>query len=76
MNQVISKRMVKPLSAMRQNRALLAAALVGAAFGVTYSWITTKTMFSDNIMIIEVPVGQILGYVGLAAVALYGVSFS
>jgi hypothetical protein len=72
--------MVKPLSAIRQNRALRAAApvgaMVGAAFGVTYGWITTKTMFRDSIMIMDAPVGQFLGYVGLAAVAIYGVSFS
>jgi putative ABC transport system permease protein len=44
-------------------------ALVGVAFGVTYGWITTKTMFSDNSFVMRMPVGQLLAYVGLAAVA-------
>jgi putative ABC transport system permease protein len=47
----------------------LVGAMVGVTFGVAYGWITTKTMFSDNELVMRLPVGQLLGYVALAAVA-------
>jgi putative ABC transport system permease protein len=47
----------------------LVGAIVGVAFGVTYGWITTKTMFHDNTLVMRLPVGQLVGYVALAALA-------
>ncbi len=44
-------------------------ALVGISFGVTYGWITTALMFHDNALVMHVPVGQLTGYVALAALA-------
>jgi putative ABC transport system permease protein len=45
-------------------------ALVGVGFGVLYGAVTTQTMFSTTIApIITVPVGQLLGYVAIAALA-------
>jgi putative ABC transport system permease protein len=47
----------------------LVGAVVGVAFGVLYGWITTGVMFKENDLVMQVPVGQLVGYVALAAVA-------
>jgi putative ABC transport system permease protein len=44
-------------------------ALVGISFGVTYGWITTRLMFRDNSLVMHVPLGELAGYVALAALA-------
>jgi putative ABC transport system permease protein len=44
-------------------------ALVGISFGVTYGWITTRLMFRDNSLVMHVPLGELAGYVVLAALA-------
>jgi putative ABC transport system permease protein len=44
-------------------------ALVGTLFGVVYGWATTKVMFVGIHPILTVPVPQLLGYLGLAALA-------
>ncbi len=44
-------------------------ALVGVGFGVLYGTVTTQTMFTTITPIITVPVGQLLGYVAIAALA-------
>jgi putative ABC transport system permease protein len=44
-------------------------ALVGVGFGVLYGTVTTQTMFTTIKPIITVPVGQLLGYVAIAALA-------
>src|SRR5205809_375997 len=64
--QLPSQHIERPLA---DTALALVGALVGVAFGVAYGWITTKTMFSDNSFVMRVPVGQLLAYVGLAAVA-------
>lgn len=44
-------------------------ALVGISFGVTYGWITTRLMFRDNSLVMHVPLGELAGYIALAALA-------
>jgi putative ABC transport system permease protein len=44
-------------------------ALVGVGFGVLYGTVTTQTMFVNITPIIAVPVGQLAGYVAIAALA-------
>jgi putative ABC transport system permease protein len=44
-------------------------ALVGISFGVIYGWITTRLMFRDNSLVMHVPLGELAGYVALAALA-------
>ncbi len=44
-------------------------ALVGVSFGVLYGWATTRVMFSGVHPIVTIPVGQLVGYVALAALA-------
>jgi putative ABC transport system permease protein len=44
-------------------------ALVGVGFGLLYGWATTRVMFTGFAAVITVPVGQLLGYVALAALA-------
>jgi putative ABC transport system permease protein len=60
------------LRAMLLTEALLmgvVGALVGVGFGLLYGWATTRVLFSGFAAIVTVPVGQLLGYVALAAVA-------
>jgi len=60
------------LRAMLLTEALLmglVGALVGVGFGLLYGWATTRVLFSGFAAILTVPVGQLLGYVALAAVA-------
>jgi putative ABC transport system permease protein len=44
-------------------------ALVGVAFGLLYGWVTTRVLFTGFAAVLSVPVGQLAGYVALAAVA-------
>jgi putative ABC transport system permease protein len=44
-------------------------AIVGVSFGVLYGWATTRVMFSGFAAVVTIPVGQLLGYLGLAALA-------
>jgi len=44
-------------------------AVVGVPFGVLYGWITTGVMFKDNTLVMHVPVGQLAGYIAVAALA-------
>jgi putative ABC transport system permease protein len=44
-------------------------ALVGVSFGVLYGWATTRVIFSGVHPIVTIPVGQLVGYVALAALA-------
>jgi putative ABC transport system permease protein len=44
-------------------------ALVGVGFGLLYGWATTRVMFTGFAAVVTVPVGQLLGYVALAALA-------
>jgi putative ABC transport system permease protein len=44
-------------------------AIVGISFGVLYGYIATGIMYRDNALVIDIPVGQLLGYVALAALA-------
>jgi putative ABC transport system permease protein len=44
-------------------------AVVGIAFGVLYGWATSRVMFAGIKPILTVPVGELLGYAALAAVA-------
>jgi putative ABC transport system permease protein len=44
-------------------------AIVGLSFGVLYGWATTRVMFTGMTPVITVPIGQLLGYLALAAVA-------
>jgi putative ABC transport system permease protein len=44
-------------------------ALVGVGFGLLYGWATTRVMFTGFAAVITVPVGQLLWYVALAALA-------
>jgi putative ABC transport system permease protein len=58
------------LRAMLLAEALLmgvVGALVGVAFGVLYGWATTRVLFTGFAAVITVPVGQLAGYVLLAA---------
>jgi putative ABC transport system permease protein len=60
------------LRAMLLTEALLmgvVGALVGVGFGLLYGWATTRVLFTGFAAIVTVPVGQLLGYVALAAVA-------
>lgn len=45
------------------------AAIVGVSFGVLYGWATTRVMFTGFAAVVTIPVGQLLTYVGLAALA-------
>jgi putative ABC transport system permease protein len=47
----------------------MVGALVGVAFGVLYGWATSRVMFSGFTAVITVPVGQLAGYVAIAATA-------
>ncbi|WP_433206724.1 ABC transporter permease [Dactylosporangium sp. CS-047395] len=47
----------------------LAGALGGVAFGVLYGWLTTKAAFGAIQPQLDVPLGQLAGFVGLAALA-------
>ncbi len=47
----------------------IVGAVVGVAFGVLYGWATARVMFAGINAIITVPVGQLLGYVAVAAAA-------
>jgi putative ABC transport system permease protein len=44
-------------------------ALVGVGFGLLYGWATTRVLFTGFAAIVTVPVGQLVGYVALAAAA-------
>ncbi len=44
-------------------------ALTGVGFGLLYGWVTTRTMFSGFAAVVTIPVGQLLLYVGIAALA-------
>jgi putative ABC transport system permease protein len=60
------------LRAMLLTEALLmgvVGALVGVGFGLLYGWATTRVMFTGFAAVTTVPVGQLLGYVALAALA-------
>jgi putative ABC transport system permease protein len=60
------------LRAMLLAEALLmgvVGALVGVGFGLLYGWATTRVLFVGFAAIITVPVGQLVGYVALAAAA-------
>jgi putative ABC transport system permease protein len=47
----------------------LVGALVGVGFGLLYGWATTRVMFTGFAAVVTVPVGQLLGYVAVAAAA-------
>ncbi|WP_426505197.1 FtsX-like permease family protein [Dactylosporangium sp. McL0621] len=47
----------------------LAGALGGVAFGALYGWLTAKAAFGAVQPLLSVPVGQLAGFVGLAAAA-------
>ncbi|GIH12382.1 ABC transporter permease [Rugosimonospora africana] len=44
-------------------------AIVGLSFGLLYGWATTRVMFTGFAAEVTVPVGQLLGYLAIAAVA-------
>jgi putative ABC transport system permease protein len=47
----------------------MVGAVVGVAFGVLYGWATTRVMFTGFAAIVTFPIGQLLLYVGIAALA-------
>lgn len=60
------------LRAMLLTEALLmgvVGALVGVGFGLLYGWATTRVLFTGFAAIVTVPVGQLLAYVAVAALA-------